>query len=181
MESIYEKKKQLRRLVKERKQQLTQEEITSKSEAICEAIECHPSFKQATTIMAYWSMSDEVQLQAYIPKWAKEKRIILPCVNKDELVLKVFEGVENLHDGDLYGIPEPKGEEFKDVESIDLIIVPGVAFDKQNNRMGRGKAYYDKLLRHSYSQKIGICFNIQYFDEVPYDELDVKMNEVIYA
>ena len=79
-----------------------------------------------------------------------------------------------------YNIMEPTGELFVDYASIDLAVIPGVAFDREGNRMGRGKGYYDRLLpklRSTY--KIGICLPFQLVERVPTDEHDVKMDEVI--
>ncbi|MCK5776849.1 MAG: 5-formyltetrahydrofolate cyclo-ligase [Bacteroidales bacterium] len=150
------------------------------SNRILQQIEETEIFQQAKTVMVYWSMDDEVFTHDFVQKWAKHKTIILPVVNGDQLELKVFSGLQNLISGDRFGIPEPKGELFTAANDIDLIIVPGVAFDNDGNRMGRGKAYYDKLLRASKAYKMGICFPFQIFDTIPYDELDVRMDLVIF-
>ena len=79
-----------------------------------------------------------------------------------------------------YNIMEPTGELFDDYAAIDLAVIPGVAFDREGNRMGRGKGYYDRLLpklRSTY--KIGICLPFQLVEQIPTDEHDVKMDEVI--
>jgi len=82
--------------------------------------------------------------------------------------------------GESFGIPEPDGELYPFPELIDVIIVPGVAFDKQNNRLGRGKAFYDKLLKTVKSKKVGVCFDFQMIDQVPTGEFDIKMDCVVY-
>ena len=66
-----------------------------------------------------------------------------------------------------------------DESEIDLIIVPGVAFDRQLNRMGRGKGYYDRLLSTLQAPKIGICFDFQLQDTVPTESFDKKMDMII--
>ncbi|MDA3778950.1 MAG: 5-formyltetrahydrofolate cyclo-ligase, partial [Bacteroidales bacterium] len=76
-------------------------------------------------------------------------------------------------------ILEPIGETFTDYNSIDIIVVPGVAFDDNMNRLGRGKAYYDKLLHNCKAKKIGICFNFQIINKVPVDKHDITMDLVI--
>jgi 5-formyltetrahydrofolate cyclo-ligase len=81
--------------------------------------------------------------------------------------------------GENFGIPEPSGELFKDYNEIDLILVPGVAFDIENNRMGRGKAYYDKLLSSLKAFKLGVCFDFQLLQSVPTDEHDIKMDRIL--
>ena len=74
---------------------------------------------------------------------------------------------------------EPGGEDFTDYEEIELGIIPGVSFDRQGNRLGRGKGYYDKLLpllTHSYN--IGICYRFQAQEEIPAEPFDRPMDEV---
>ena len=74
---------------------------------------------------------------------------------------------------------EPTGENFTDFEEIELGIIPGVSFDRQGNRLGRGKGYYDKLLPllpHSYN--IGICYRFQAREEIPCEPFDRRMEEV---
>ena len=130
--------------------------------------------------MAYWSMPDEVFTHDFVLKWFNEKIMILPVVKGNDLELRVFSGIQNMSIGEAYDIEEPVGETFTRINEIDIIIVPGVAFDKNNNRLGRGKAYYDKLLKQTDAFKVGICFDIQYLENVPVDQHDVKMDLVIY-
>lgn len=172
-------KKALRKTIRELKMQYPIEEKKSKSENILKKIEQLDVFLQSKIVMAYWSMPDEVYTHDFILKWHNKKTIILPVVKDDELELRVFTGIENMSAGKAFNIGEPMGKPFTDIQSIDLILVPGVAFDKQNNRLGRGKAYYDKLLKSVNASKIGICFDFQMVDSVPVDEHDIKMNRVI--
>lgn len=176
---INQKKNQIRKNIKELKKQFSLDLKKQKSEKIFSQLEKLNVFLQANTVMLYWSMNDEVFTHDFILKWHPEKKIILPSVKGDELELKVFEGIENLSSGESFGIEEPTGEVYSNQNEIDLIIVPGVAFDKQNNRLGRGKAYYDKLLKTSKAMKIGVCFDFQLLDSVPVDQYDVKMDLVI--
>jgi len=178
--TINERKQLLRKKVRSLKQEYSLAQKKELSKEICHKIETNSVFKNAKTIMAYWSMEDEVFTHDFIQKWAEKKRIILPVVNENNLELKEFNGVDELVSGDKFGIPEPNGQLFENPEKIDLIIVPGIAFDKNGNRMGRGKAYYDKLLRITKAYKLGICFSFQVFDKVPFDKLDVKMDDVIF-
>lgn len=176
---IYQQKRALRKEIKEVKKLYTLDQKKALSQEILNQVENTPEFIKAKCIMAYWSMEDEVFTHDFVQKWGIEKKIILPVVKGDQLDLKVFRGVEKLVPGENFGIPEPKGEVFADNEQIELVIVPGVAFDYKNNRMGRGKAYYDQLLKNLEAFKLGICFRFQYFEEVPHDDLDIKMDLVI--
>ena len=174
-----DQKKAIRKEIRNIKKNYSFEEKNEMSKIILKKLENDDSFKKSTIIMMYWSMEDEVQTIDFIEKWFSKKRIILPCVDGTNLRLKEYKGYDNLIEGENFGILEPIGEEFKEIDAIDLIIVPGVAFDLNNNRMGRGKAYYDKLLKLTCSKKIGICFNFQLLKSVPIDQHDVKMDRII--
>lgn len=173
-------KKRIRKEIRSLKQNYSLEQKKELSWSILEKVEMVPEFQKAKTVMLYWSMMGEVHTHDFVCKWAKQKRVILPCVKGDTLDLKVFKGMDHLVDGENFGIPEPDGPVFMEEEEIDLIVVPGVAFDKENNRMGRGKAYYDRLLKSLSAYKLGICFDFQLLDKVPVDEHDIKMNQVVY-
>lgn len=123
-------------------------------------------------------MKDEVHTHAFITKWAEVKKIILPVVIGDQLELRLYTGPQDLTPG-VFGIAEPTGEPFYDYASIDIAIIPGLAFDKEGHRLGRGKGYYDKLLPHIPALKAGICFSFQIVEEVPTDARDIRMDIII--
>ncbi len=126
-------------------------------------------------------MSDEVATHSFIEQWWQVKNILLPAIDGDNLKIKQFTGMQSMKKGDNFGILEPTGDEFTKLNTIDLIIVPGVAFDKNNNRMGRGRGYYDKLLKSTKAHKIGVCFDFQFFNNVPIEKHDLPMDIVIKA
>ena len=180
MTDIIEIKKNLRKQIRNLKDKYSAIQLIELSSDIHSRLEKLPAFQNAQTILMYWSMSDEVYTQSFVEKWSASKRIILPSVKGDDLILKEFKGVENLTAGEQFAIPEPEGLPFLDTESIDLIIVPGVAFDKLGNRMGRGRGFYDKLLTTTNAIKIGICFNFQMVEKVPVEKHDKKMDIVVF-
>ncbi len=176
---IDEEKKRIRREIRILKDKIPLNEKMKRSVSILKKVECLPEFVSAQTVMLYWAMTDEVQTADFVIKWAASKRVILPCVNGNDLDLRVFKGEEDLIAGENFGIPEPSGDLFTANKEIDLILVPGVAFDIENNRMGRGKAYYDKLLSTLDAYKLGVCFDFQLLKSVPTDEHDIKMDKMI--
>lgn len=176
---IKQQKDEVRKQIRSLKKQYTLEEKKNKSQKIFEQIDEVVDFQKAETIMAYWSMDDEVYTHDFVLKWFKEKLIILPSVKGDELELRIFKGLDDMVEGAAFGIKEPRGLFKENLNKIDIIIVPGVAFDRQNNRLGRGKAYYDKLLSKTQALKVGVCFDFQLLDTIPADEHDVKMDMVI--
>ena len=177
--NIDEEKKVIRRDIRALKKEIPLDVKRKRSEFIINKLRDDESFKQAKVVMLYWSMDDEVYTHDFVIECAKDKIVILPCVKDDVLELRVFTGEKELNPGDRYGILEPKGDLYTDLNNIDLIVVPGVAFDMKNNRMGRGKAYYDRLLNTTTCLKIGICFDFQLLETVPNDKFDIKMDKVL--
>lgn len=151
--------------------------MTKHSTALLEQIEQHPRFIEATTVLLYHSLPDEVQTHDFVEKWYKQKKILLPVVKGEILKLCHYTGKSCLKQG-AYGIEEPTGEAFTDYKVIELALIPGVSFDKHGNRLGRGKGYYDKLLPLLQSYNIGICYQFQAREEIPAEPFDRSMNEV---
>lgn len=150
------------------------------SEQIWEQIAALPAFQQARCVLAYWSMEDEVVTRELMLSFCKEKILILPVVKGDVLELRYFDGVEKMNDDNFFRIREPKGKTFEHPEEIDLIIVPGRAFDKEGNRLGRGRGYYDKLLSTTNSYTIGVGFSCQMVESVPHETHDVALDQIIH-
>ena len=172
----------MRKQVKVLKSQYSLEQKVEMSRPLWKELEQTDFFKEARTVLLYWSMDDEVFTHDYVCKWAGKKTVLLPCVKGDMLELRVFKGMESLQPGEAFGILEPVGELYTDYDAIDLIVVPGVAFDRHGNRLGRGRGYYDKILKETRgARKVGICFGFQFVEEVPVDELDVRMDLVIHG
>ena len=170
-------KKELRAQIKALKKQHSKEQLMEQSEKILAKLEQHPDFVKSHKIMLYSALPDEVQTQAFLEKWHLKKQIILPTVVGDDIIPVDF-GKDTTFAGGDFNILEPQNEPYKG--EFDLIVVPGVAFDRKGNRIGRGKGYYDRFLcRHLNVKRIGICFDFQLVDEVPAEPFDIRMDEVI--
>lgn len=179
VEDIAQKKKSLRKQIRQTKKEYTLAQKQELSKPIFETIEQLPEFINSKIILLYWSMDDEVFTHDFIIKWYKQKTILLPCVEGDDLILRQFTGMSSMVEGKDFGILEPKGQVFEDISLIDLMIIPGVAFDKSCNRMGRGRGFYDRLLQHTNCKKWAIAFDFQMVESVPTEEFDIKMDKVI--
>ena len=141
-------------------------------------LEHHPVFIHASTVLLYYSLPDEVATHDLLLKYADQKTILLPVVVDDNLQLRVYRP-ERMRTG-AFGIMEPVGQHFNDYDQIELAVVPGVAFDAEGHRLGRGRGYYDRflpLLPHAY--KLGLCFDFQKVEHVPTDANDICMDEVL--
>ena len=170
-------KKTLRAEIKVLKKQHTKEQLLEQSEKILAQLEQHPDFVKAERVMLYNALPDEVQTQAFLEKWHLKKQIILPTVVGDDIIPVAYEKDTDFAVGD-FNILEPQNEPYKG--DFDLIVVPGVAFDHNGNRLGRGRGYYDRFLcQHLSVKRIGICFDFQLVDEIPTEPFDIRMDEVI--
>lgn len=173
-------KAEVRKQMRELKRAVSPEEKLRRSDGIMRKVEALPEFQQARVVLLYWSMADEVQTHAFVEKWYKDKVLLLPCVDGDDLRLRQYTGPECMVAGEQFGIGEPTGEEFTALEQIEMIMVPGVAFDRRCNRMGRGRGFYDRLLKSTPNAlKVGVAFDFQLMDEIPTEPFDVKMDKVV--
>ena len=141
----------------------------------------HPRLADAHTVLLYSALPDEVPTLPLLNRLSTEgKTVLLPRVVSDtDMELRRYTGSNDMEQG-AFGIMEPTGKLFTDYENIDVAVVPGMAFDREGHRLGRGKGYYDRFLtRLSHTYKIGICFPFQLVDLVPADAHDILMDEVI--
>ncbi len=169
----------LRHEVKCLKGLLTEDDRLRKSATIWEEIEAMPRFGRAASVLLYWSMPGEVYTHDFVRRWSHEKTIILPVVDGDHLRLVLFEGEQSLRRNATMNLYEPQGCDFPSPLSIDLALVPGIAFERLNPRRGRGRGYYDRLLPSLHTYNIGVCFEFQLFDAIPFGEYDIPMDEVV--
>lgn len=172
-------KTDLRKQIRQALKGMSKEQCVNESQNIWSQLEHDPVFEKAETILLYWSLENEVETRPFIEKWSNRKKILLPVVIGDILVLRVYEGVALMREG-AYGILEPQGREWEDYGNIDLCIIPGVGFDKEGHRMGHGKGYYDRLLNRLHATTYGICFSTQLVDKIPTDPWDIGVDKVIY-
>ena len=174
-------KGEVRRRMRELKRAVPFEEKLKRSETVMQQVERTDAFGKARVALLYWSMADEVQTHAFVERWYMEKTLLLPCVQGDDLVLRQYTGPECLVDGPQFGIGEPTGPEWTDLDAVELIVVPGVAFDAEGNRMGRGRGFYDRLLKSTpRAVKMGVAYDFQMLPSIPVEPHDVKMDLVIH-
>lgn len=147
------------------------------AEEVFSQLENTPAFMMADNILIYHSLPDELQTISFLKKWRDRKHFFLPRVNGVNLELLPY--VESELRKGAYDIEEPTGTATTDVDEIDLMIIPAVAFDRKGNRLGRGKGFYDRLLAESKATKIGVGYEFQLIDEIPAEPHDVPMNIVI--
>ncbi len=172
-------KAELRRAIRTLKRQYSKTQLAEMSLEIVEKLLAHPQVRNSHTILLYSPLPDEVDVSAMLDV-LRDKRLLLPKVTGDtSMELRLYTGADCLSAG-AFGIMEPTGEAFSDYQSIDLAIVPGMAFDRECHRLGRGKGYYDRLLAQLPNiYKIGVCFSFQLVEAIPTDATDIPMNEIV--
>jgi len=145
-------------------------------------------FDKAQVVMFYVSLKDEVDTLMMIDEAiGTGKRVCVPVILKEEKKLIAAEIKDRKEDLERqhFGICQPKAGKVREVplRDIDLVIVPGVAFDKKNVRLGRGHGYYDRFMRclPASTKTIGLAFDFQVVDRLPQDPHDVPVCKVIAA
>jgi 5-formyltetrahydrofolate cyclo-ligase len=157
------------------------------SQRICETFMALPEYAAARTVLFYLDVRSEVRTRHTLPAALQTgKRIVVPYCVKDELELFLLTSPDELAVG-MYKILEPRPELRVLPEKrvapaeLDLIMVPGVAFDRRGARMGHGFGYYDRLLQHARPDAplVALAFECQLFPEVPTQPHDVFMDKII--
>ena len=180
-----QKKQEIRKSAHEnRKNQENKDEVSAKIVASFMGL---PEYEAAKTVMFYVDVRDEVRTRHALPEAILgDKRIVIPYCVDGELELFHLESMDELDVG-MYKILEPKSE-LREVSEkrltatdLDLIMVPGVAFDRQGGRTGHGKGYYDKLLQHAKATTplVALAFECQMFPEIPCESHDIYMDKVV--
>lgn len=168
----------IRKKILELRKNLPTYDVLKKSNEIIKKLEEIEEFKEAKKIACYISFGNEVYTHGFIKKYVETKIISVPVVNKKEIFLSNIKSWSELQQG-AYGILEPKKEFLRICNNVDLIIVPGIAFDKKGNRIGYGEGYYDKLLKKLNAIKIALAYDFQLLDKIPSEKHDVKIDIII--
>jgi len=180
----------------ERKQQIRQQAHANRqaqqhkdelSQRIVSRFMSLAEYHLATTVMFYIDVRAEVRTRQALPvALSSGKRIVIPYCVAGELELFHLQSTDELELG-MYRILEPRQElrarpeKRVTPDQLDLIMVPGVAFDRRGARAGHGKGYYDKLLEHARTDAplIALAFECQLFDEIPVEKHDVFMDKIV--
>ena len=161
-----------------------------KSELVLERLETISEFQTAQHIFVYLGIGSEVQTRAIVQHLlnAADRSCYIPYCVGDSLRIFQLSDWQQLEPKS-FGVLEPKDEQIKSVttdgslpiESIELALIPGVAFDRELNRIGYGRGYFDRFLRDRIpdAHRIGLAFDEQIVDRLPTDEFDVPMHRIV--
>lgn len=177
--NIPEEKKKVRKEIKQLMANTSEDFRLHASSLVFEQIEQSLEFKKSKCVMLYWSFGNELPTHDTVINWYQIKKIVLPKIIGNNMVAAPFEGTDKMLNVPPFGIGEPDTLITILPQEIDLIIVPGIAFDTNGNRLGRGKAYYDRFLPQCRAFLMGVGYPFQLLTNVPHDTNDVKMNRIV--
>jgi 5-formyltetrahydrofolate cyclo-ligase len=185
IDEVLRQKKQLRAEASARREK--QPDGQRASEAIFRQLAALPEYARARTVMLYLDFLSEVRTRWFLPTaWSEGKHVVVPYCENGELELFRLDHVGELAPGTI-GVLEPRRElrghaERKiDRRGLDLIVIPGLAFDRRGGRLGYGKGYYDRFLGHirGDATRVAICFECQLVAEVPVLPHDIRMHMIV--
>jgi len=170
-------KAELRRQLRDRLQTITTDFKDQKSRRACRLLVACVPFQQASVVMMFLSMPDEIDTaMAIAAAWQKGKTVVAPKVDWGRRMMTPVK-IESLG-GNLAvergGLRNPLGGPVVDVERIDLVVTPGLGFDRQGHRLGRGAGFYDRFFADPRLRAVrcGFCFFEQIVESVPVTEAD---------
>lgn len=173
---MQERKNNIRALIRNMKKTLSDEEKTTASDKVFTILTKLPEWISAKKILLYYSLPDEISTIKFLSK-IQDKEFFLPKVKGENLDILPYH--KNQLETGAFNIKEPTDNDPTNPNELDLIVVPGIAFDYHRNRLGRGKGFYDRLLQQCNAIKIGIGYDFQILDSIPYNDYDIKMDIII--
>lgn len=182
-------KEELRRQIRQMKRQFTPQQLEELSLPVIQRLRSRLADYQV--VFAYYSLPDEVCTRQLVDDLLAEgKTVLLPkVVSEEAMEWCIYKGPQDLQEGS-FRIMEPAENhgdrsldstlKRADQGTVAVILVPGMAFDAKGHRLGRGRGYYDRFLAaYPHIYKIGVCFDFQKVEEVPTDDFDIAVDEVI--
>ncbi|GAB6085247.1 5-formyltetrahydrofolate cyclo-ligase [Alkaliphilus crotonatoxidans] len=179
-------KKQLRKAVLERREALSPETVIKNSHQILERLVTMTEYLKAKNVMLYLSFQREVMTQQIISDlFQHRKRVFIPVTvpkTKELIVSELLSLEDDLEVGN-FGVLEPKKEALRpfSAQELDLVLVPGVAFDTRGYRIGYGAGYYDRFLPTLTPgvPTIGLAHEVQMIEQVPNDSYDIPVEKIV--
>lgn len=156
------------------------------SEAVCEKLQQLPEWIAAKHVMIYLSAGEELATLNLVTRLLQEKKkeVYVPFVVDKEKGIAVSKLTDFAHlvPGTFRILePRPQYRDAADPSILDLVIVPGIVFDRRGGRIGYGHGYYDRFLKKTKAAKIGLAFEFQVLAEIPQSPMDVRVDSIVTA
>lgn len=177
-------KRKLRKEIREKRDSISIKDRKKRSKIIAEKFFDTVFYNYSNNILVYYPFGSEIDTTIIIRQALENnKRIILPKVYSRELKLYYVNKLSEQLERGKYGILEPISSFCRpaEIKDIDLAVVPGLGFDKDLNRLGYGKGFFDRLLTliPEEVKKIALCFDVQVVESIPVSEYDIKIDFLI--
>lgn len=175
-------KKELRKAIRLKKKAMTQEEIESRSARLGELFRQSQPYKEAESIYFYLPYNQEVRTVPMLLQALKDgKKVAVPKVYGEEMKFISIKDLSQIADGYM-GIPEPTVDEPVARDTHALILMPGLAFDRDGHRIGYGGGFYDKFLAAEPEHPtVALCYDFQMLSHVETEEFDIPVDLVLWA
>ena len=175
-------KKALRAAIREKKRAMTLEEIENKSRVLGEKFAQTELYRQAKTIYGYLPYNQEVRTVPMLEQALRDgKQVAVPKVYGEEMKFHYMTDLARVETG-YAGIPEPFGDEPVAEDPNALVLMPGLAFDREGHRIGYGGGFYDKFLANEPGHPtVALCYDFQVLPRLETEEFDVPVDLVLWA
>lgn len=175
-------KKSIRKRLLKTRRAMSREDVLFKSSLISDNLKVFIKEKfSASKIHVYLAIQNEPDLTELYRQWLDAKIELYAPVIKSDSMLRSYPLInpDNVTSGPLHTIEPVQYGQFPEITKFDLILVPGVAFDIEGNRLGFGKGFFDRFLSKTGGVRIGLCYEFQLLDKLPVDKNDLAMDVVI--
>lgn len=175
-------KQELRASIRTRKRAMTEEEIVSRSEKLAQLFLNSEAYRNAKTVYGYLPYNQEVRTEPILLQALKDgKKVAVPKVYGDTMRFIYLEDLSGIEKG-YAGIPEPVADEPVAQDEKALVLMPGLAFDKEGHRIGYGGGFYDKFLSAEPAHPtVALCYDFQMLPKLETEEFDVPVDLVLWA
>lgn len=175
-------KQSLRRHIREQKRAMTEEQIVARSEKLGQLFTASEAYRQAKTIYAYLPYNQEVRTVPMLEQALKDgKKIAVPKVYGEEMKFIYMDDLSKVEKG-YAGIPEPIADLPIADDKTALVLMPGLAFDKEGHRIGYGGGFYDRFLAAEPDHPtLALCYEFQMQEHLETEEFDIPVDYVLWA
>lgn len=181
VQTMHEEKSRLRSLLKERRRSLPKEEREKKAGEVLQRLKNHPYFREAKKILIYLPFGTELPLHLTQADLLPGQKLFAPYCLEDGS-MEAYELTEDsVFDKSPLGFlyPRPESSRLIEPEKLDLILLPLLGFTRRGDRIGYGRAFYDRYMRRTGAKRLGIAFALQEEATLPSEEHDLLLDSVI--
>ncbi len=175
-------KKELRKWIREQKRAMTPQMVAQASAELAQKLFATSFYRNANTIYGYLPYNQEVRTVPILEQALQDgKKVAVPKVYGDTMRFIYLDDLSQVAPSDM-GIPEPIQDEPIASDQTALVLMPGLAFDQNGNRMGYGGGFYDKFLAAEPEHPtVALCYGFQMVDAIPTDDYDIPVDLVLWA